>query len=262
MSIRRACRVLEFDTSTFHYRSRRREQAGIEARVREICETRVRYGYRRVHVLLRREGWEINMKRTRRIYNALGLQLRNKTPKRRVKAKLREDRREAAEPNETWAMDFVHDQLATGRKIRVLTVVDTFSRFSPVLDPRFSYRGEDVVQTLEQTCARVGYPKTIRVDQGSEFISRDLDLWAYARGVTLDFSRPGKPTDNAFIEAFNGRFRAECLNAHWFLTLADAREKLEAWRRYYNEDRPRGAIGNIPPIAMINPAGATSPLAR
>lgn len=202
------------------------------------------------------------MKRTRRIYNALGLQLRNKTPKRRVKAKLREDRREAAEPNETWAMDFVHDQLATGRKIRVLTVVDTFSRFSPVLDPRFSYRGEDVVQTLEQTCARVGYPKTIRVDQGSEFISRDLDLWAYARGVTLDFSRPGKPTDNAFIEAFNGRFRAKCLNAHWFLTLADAREKLEAWRRYYNEDRPRGAIGNIPPIAMINPAGATSPLAR
>lgn len=189
----------------------------------------------------------------------LGLQLRNKTPKRRVKAKLRDDRREASSPNETWAMDFVHDQLATGRKIRVLTVVDTFSRFSPVLDARFSYRGEDVVQTLELTCAVVGYPKTIRVDQGSEFISRDLDLWAYARGVTLDFSRPGKPTDNAFIEAFNGRFRAECLNTHWFLTLADAREKLEGWRRYYNEDRPHGAIGNKPPITLINPGGAPSP---
>jgi putative transposase len=259
VSIRRACRVLEMDTSSYHYKSRRREQAGIEARIREICATRVRYGYRRVHVLLRREGWEINMKRTRRIYNELGLQLRNKTPKRRVKAKLRDDRRDAIAPNETWAMDFVHDQLATGRKVRVLTVVDTFSRFSPVLDPRFSYRGEDVVRTLDQVCMAVGYPKTIRVDQSSEFISRDLDLWAYAKGVTLDFSRPGKPTDNAFIEAFNGRLRAECLNTHWFLTLADAREKLEAWRRYYNEDRPHGAIGNKPPIAFINHGGDASP---
>jgi putative transposase len=156
-------------------------------------------------------------------------------------------------------MDFVHDQLATGRKIRVLTVIDTFSRFSPVVDPRFSYRAEGVVATLEQTCAAVGYPKTIRVDQGSEFISRDLDLWAYANGVTLDFSRPGKPTDNAFIEAFNGRFRAECLNAHWFLTLADAQEKLEAWRSYYNEVRPHGAIGNRSPISLQNPDGAPSP---
>ena len=167
------------------------------------------------------------MKKTHRIYNELGLQLRSKTPKRRVKAKLRDDRRAASKSNEIGAMDFVHDQLATGQKIRVLTVVDTFSRFSPVIDPRFSYRAEDVVATLERACAATGYPKTIRVDQGSEFVSRDLDLWAYVKGITLDFSRPGKPTDNAFIEAFNGRLRAECLNAHWFLTLADAREKLE-----------------------------------
>ncbi len=111
--------------------------------------------------------------------------------------------------------------------------------------------------TLERVCGEAGYPKAIRVDQGSEFVSRDLDLWAYRHGVTLDFSRPGKPTDNAFIEAFNGRFRAECLNAHWFLTLADAQEKLEAWRRYYNEDRPHGAIGNKPPAALRNPDGIT-----
>jgi len=108
-------------------------------------------------------------------------------------------------------------------------------------------------------CPRIGYPKTIRVDQGSEFISRDLDLWAYAKGVTLDFSRPGKPTDNAYIEAFNGRLRAECLNAHWFLTLADAAEKLEAWRRYYNEERPHGAIGHKVPISLTNHPGQTSP---
>src|SRR3546814_20720254 len=104
------------------------------------------------------------------------------------------------------------------------------------------------LQTLEVTCAMVGYPKTIRVDQGSEFISRDLDLWAYANDVTLDFSRPGKPTDNAYIEAFNGRFRAECLNTHWFLTFADASEKCEDWRKYYNGDWPPGSIGNKPPI--------------
>jgi putative transposase len=136
------------------------------------------------------------------------------TPARDAKAKLREDRRPPSQANETWAMDIVHDQLATGRKIRLLTVVDTFSRYAPVIDPRFSHRAEDVVATLEKACGTLGYPKTVRVDQGSEFISRDLNLWAYMKGVTLDFSRPGKPTDNAFAEAFNGRLRAECLNAH------------------------------------------------
>jgi putative transposase len=156
-------------------------------------------------------------------------------------------------------MDFVHDQLATGRKIRVLTAVDTFTRYALVIDPRFSYRAEDVFQTLNAACTRIGYPKMIRVDQGSEFISSDLDLWAYANGVTLDFSRPVKPTDDAFIEAFNGRFREECLNAHWFLTLADAREKLEDWRRYYNEERPHGAIGQRPPIMLLIRDGDTSP---
>lgn len=147
-------------------------------------------------------------------------------------------------------MDFVHDQLATGRKLRVLTIVDTYSRYCPAIDPRLSYRGEDVVSTLERVCRQTGYPMTIRVDQGSEFISRDLDLWAYQKGVVLDFSRPGKPTDNAFIESFNGKFRAECLNAHWFMSLDDARRKMEDWRRDYNEVRPHSAIGNKPPAAL------------
>ena len=248
-----------FDTSSYHYKSRRPGQAVLEQRIREICQTRVRYGYRRVHVLLRREGWQINPKRTYRVYREMGLQLRNKTPKRRVKAKLRDDRKAATGPNQTWAMDFVHDQLATGRKLRVLTVVDIFSRYSPAIDPRFTYRGDDVVRILETVCAEVGYPATIRVDQGSEFVSRDLDLWAYSRGVTLDFSRPGKPTDNAFIEAFNSRFRAECLNAHWFMSLEDAQQKMEAWRRYYNEERPHGAIGQKVPITLLARDGTASP---
>ena len=135
---------------------------------------RVRYGYRRVHVMLQRDGWQHNVKKTYRVYKEMGLQLRNKTPKRRVKAKLREDRKEATQSNETWAMDFVHDQLATGRKFRILTVVDTFTRFLPIIDPRFSYRSEDVIEALEQACSQIGYPKAIRVDQGSEFISHNL----------------------------------------------------------------------------------------
>ena len=258
VSIRRACSCLRIDTSLYHYKSKRGDQAALKARIKEIAATRVRYGYRRVHVLLRREGWPVNAKRIYRLYKELGLQIRNKTPKRRVKAKLREDRTEAVHSNDVWAMDFVHDQLATGRKIRVLTVVDTFSRFSLVVDPRFSYRGEDVVATLDRACRSMGYPKTIRVDQGSEFISRDLDLWAYQRGVELDFSRPGKPTDNAFIESFNGKFRSECLNAHWFLTLDDARSKMEEWRKDYNTVRPHSAIGNKPPISLMKGSSAAS----
>ncbi len=133
------------------------------------------------------------MKKIYWLYRELGLQLRNKTPKRRVEAKLREDRAPTIRPNDVWAMDFVHDQLATGRKLRILTVVDTYFRLSPVIDPRFSYRGEDVVATLDHACRKIGYPKTIRVDNSSEFISRDMDLWAYQRGVILDFSHPASP---------------------------------------------------------------------
>jgi putative transposase len=245
--------------ATYHYRSRRTGQAQLSERVKEIAATRVRYGYRRIHVLLRREGWVVNPKRVYRIYRELGLQLRNKTPKRRVKAKLREGRQAAVRANESWAMDFVHDQLATGRKLRVLTIVDTFSRFSPAIEPRFNFRGSDVVEVLERIGRQYGLPKAIRVDQGTEFVSRDLDLWAYQRDVTLDFSRPGKPTDNAFIESFNGKFRAECLNAHWFLSLDDARRKCEAWRRDYNEERPHSAIGNKTPIALVERSAAIGP---
>ena len=194
VSARRACDTLRVERSLYAYKSKRGDQASLKLKIKDICEARVRYGYRRVHVMLRRDGIAINEKRTRRLYNELGLQLRNKTPKRRVKAKLRDDRTIAVHINETWAMDFVHDQLATGKKIRILTVVDTFSRFSPVVDPRFSYKGEDVVLTLERVCKNIGYPKSIRVDQGSEFISRDLDLWAYANNVTLELDAPRPPS--------------------------------------------------------------------
>ncbi len=257
VSARRACKAIPINRSSYGYRSKRTGQAQLMTRIREIAETRVRYGYRRIHVLLRREGWAVNLKRVYRLYREMGLQLRNKTPKRRVKAKLRSDRSIATQPNEVWAMDFVHDQLFDGRKLRILTIVDTFTRLAPAIDVRRTYRSCDVIETLEKATANFGTPKTIRVDNGPEFISRELDLWAYMRGVTLDFSRPGKPTDNAFIESLNGKFRAECLNTNWFLSLGEARRKCESWRRDYNEVRPHSSIGNKVPIELHLPAGHT-----
>ena len=215
----------------------------------------VRYGYRRIHVLLRREGWQVNAKRVYRLYCQKGRQLRNKTPKRKVSAELREDRYRVTAPNEVWAMDFMSDQLFDGRRIRILTVVDAFTRVSPAIDVRQNYRGADVVATLERVTKVYGMLKTIRVDNGPEFIGKDLDLWAYMNGVTLDLSRPGKPTDDAFVESFNGSFRAECLNASWFLSLEDARSKCEAWRQDYNDVRPHSSIGHKAPIELARASG-------
>jgi len=194
----------------------------------------------------------VNPKRVHRLYRLEGLQMRLRPPRRRVMAKLREDRAPATAPNQVWAMDWAHDQLFDGRRIWVLTVVDTFSRACPALRVCRVANAAEVVAALDRAVERHGVPGRIRVDQGCQFTSRELDLWAYARGVVLDFSRPGKPTDNAHAEAFNARFRAECLNQHWFLDLDDARAKVESWRVDYNEVRPHSAIGDRPPIALIS----------
>ena len=173
-----------------------------------------------------------------------------------MKAKLREGRQAATRPNDMlWAMDFLHDQLFDVRKIRILAVIDLYSRFSPALDPRFSYRAPNVVETLDRAAAATGHSRTIRVDNGPEFVSRDLDLWAFQHGVTLDFSRPGKPTDNAFAESFNGEVRAECLSTAWFLSLDDARRKCETWRRDDNEVRPHSSIGDKCAIELMSGVG-------
>jgi len=183
--------------------------------------------------MLQRDGWKVNQRKIRRIYNELGLQLGNKTPKRRVKAKLRDDRQEAVQPDETWTMDFVHDQLATGKKIRVLTGVDTFSRFSPILDPRFSYRGEMWFNLWRKPTLNwaIQKPFVLTKDRNLSVVISisglmlTMSFLNWTLRARLRLSRPRKPPDNAYIEAFNGRFRAECLNAHCFLTLDEARQK-------------------------------------
>lgn len=211
-------------------------------RIKEIANTRVHYGYRRVHVMLKREGWQDNVKRVYRLYQEQGLSLRMKRPKRNKSARLRQPKHVVTAMNQIWSMDFVADALFDGRKLRALTVVDNYTRESLAIDVGQSLKGDDVVATLNRIAATRGLPATIKVDNGSEFISKVMDRWAYERGVELDFSRPGKPTDNAKIESFNGRLRQECLNLHWFLSLDDARTKIEAWRQYYNETRPHSAL--------------------
>ncbi len=211
-------------------------------RIREIANTRVHYGYRRVHVMLRREGWQDNVKRVYRLYQEQGLSLRMKRPKRNKSARLRQPKHVVTAMKQIWSMDFVADALFDGRKLRALTVVDNYTRESLAIDVGQSLKGDDVVTTLNRIAATRGLPATIKVDNGSEFISKVMDRWAYERGIELDFSRPGKPTDNAKIESFNGRLRQECLNQHWFLPLDGARTKIEAWRQYNNETRPHSAL--------------------
>ena len=155
-------------------------------------------------------------------------------------------------------MDFVHDQLFEGQGFKMLTVVDTYSKVCPAIGVDTCYRSSDVVEALEHATKQHGSPKCIRVDNGPEFVSRHLDLWAYQRGVELDFSRPGKPTDNAFIEAFNSRFRQECLNQHWFLNIQEAKATIERWRVEYNRERPPGALGDLTPIEFLQPAQESS----
>lgn len=247
VSERYACRVLRFPRSSHRYQPVRDEQVPLRMRLKELAAARVRYGYRRLHLLLQREGWAINAKRVYRLYREENLGLRTRTPKRRVSCRTRQDRPEAQRINDCWAMDFMSDELFDGRRIRVLTIVDHFSRESLAIEAGQRFRGRDVATVLTQIGAERGLPKTIRVDNGPEFTSKALDQWAYWNHVTLDFSRPGKPTDNALIESFNGRLRAECLNESWFLSLDDAQEKLDAWRTDYNEHRPHSALGQPGP---------------
>jgi putative transposase len=202
----------------------------------------------RIFTLLRREGWPDNHKRVHRLYKLEGLNLRSLRPRRNRAAAHRQQWGQVSNLHECWSMDFVADQLFDGRKFRSLTVVYNYSRRCLAIEVDQGIKGEQVVAVMERLKQELGrVPERIKVDNGSEFISKALDKWAYDNKVTLDFSRPGKPTDNAFIESFNGSFRDECLNVHWFLSLEDAREKIEAWRQEYNCFRPHSSLREMTP---------------
>jgi putative transposase len=209
------------------------------------------FGYLRIWVLLRREGWLVNRKRVRRLYRLEGLQLRMRVRRRKHIALHRGPAPVPVGPAERWSMDFVHDSLADGRPFRILTVVDHWSRQSPLLEVGFRMSGETVGEVLDRVLNGVSGPRSITVDHGTEFQSRALEDWAYRRGVQLDFIRPGKPVENAFIESFNGRLRDECLNVHQFMSLDDARAILETWRVDYNHLRPHSSLGHLTPSEFV-----------
>jgi putative transposase len=248
VSERRACRVAGVSRSSYRYRSVARDQTALRVRLRDLAAARVRYGYRRLHVLLRREGWHVNHKRVYRLYREEGLGIRVKRRKKRVSGP-RVLPPPARRPHERWSLDFMTDGLADGRRFRVLTIVDNVSRVSPAIAVGGSLTGERVVAILERLRRTAGRPERIAVDNGPEFISKALDAWAYRNGVQLEFSRPGTPTDNAFAESFNGRFRDECLDQHWFASLEEARQTIEAWRIDYNTERPHRALRQQTPAA-------------
>jgi len=244
---RRACRIIRQHRSVQYYQSCKDPRTALRARMRELAQVRMRYGYRRLHVLLRREGWVLGRELAYRLYTEERLQLRSKRPRRRKMVVARRERYVPKRANQAWSMDFVADQLADGRKLRALTVVDVFTREALCIRVGQRLRGEDVVDACNRLVAERGAPVRVFVDNGSEFSGRLMDLWAYHHGVQLDFSRPGKPTDNSFIETFNGSFRDECLNVHWFESLEEARERIETWRIDYNDSRPHQGLKDMTP---------------
>ena len=257
ISARRACQLVALQRSSWFYRAHGRDDTVLRQRLRELAQVRIRYGCQRLHTLLRREGWADNHKRVHRLYCLEGLHLRSKRPKRSRAAVHRLERLPMGRPHQCWSMDFVADNLFDGRKIRALTIVDNFSRQCLAIHVGQSLKGEDVVAVMTRLQQELGVvPERIQVDNGSEFISKVLDRWAYDQHVTLDFSRPGKPTDNPYSESFNGSFRDECLNVQWFLSLTDAQEKIEHWRQEYNGFRPHSSLQNLTPDEVV--AAATT----
>jgi putative transposase len=241
VSERRACGLIGVARSSCRYQAKGDGDAELRAALRELALERPRFGYRRLWVMLRRRGWGVNRKRVYRLYRKEGWAVRQR--KRKRVAGIRVPLVAPTRPDEMWTMDFTHDALTSGRKFRTLNLMDGYTREALAIEVDTSLPGARVVRVLQRLQEEQRMPERIQVDNGSEFISRVMDQWAHEGGVALHFIRPGKPTDNGHIESFNGKFRDECLNQFWFVNLLEARERIEAWRRDYNQERPHSSLG-------------------
>jgi len=231
------------------------EQEALRMRLRELAGSRVRYGYRRLHILLCREGWRVNHKRVCRLYRLEGLQVRRRKRKRCSRSP-RAPLPAPTAANQVWSLDFMSDTLASGRKLRTLNIVDDHTRECLAIEVDTSLPGARVVRVLERIVDERGRPRQIRTDNGPEFAGRALDQWCFAQGVEQHFIQPGKPMQNGYIESFNGKFRDECLNESWFVSLHDARTTIAAWREHYNQERPHSALGYRTPNEFANAIAA------
>ena len=260
LSERRACVVIGAARSSMRYRSRRADPTPLLERLRAIAAEKPRAGYRTLWRWLRREGWRVNRKRIRRLYRLDGLLVRRRRRKR--VAVPRQPMIVPTRRNERWSMDFMRDTLATGRTFRTFNVVDDATRECLTIEVDHSLPGARVVRVLDAVIARRGQPHTIVCDNGPEFSGQALDAWAYQCGIAVHFIAPGKPTQNAFVESFNGRFREECLDQHWFASLTEARVVIEGWRVEYNTERPHSSLKDRTPeefAAMLDTVSTAAP---
>lgn len=250
-SERRACMIIGLCRSSCRYQAKPKNDDEIRLRLRDLAEKRRKFGSPRLHILLRREGHLINHKRTERLYREEGLSLRLRRRKKRT-SQLRVAMDKPDRPNQHWSMDFVSDSLYNGRRFRVLTVVDNFTRECPALEVDHSLTGHRVTRVLDRIALFRDLPEVITVDNGSEFTSKAFDLWAFKNNVKIRFIQPGKPVQNAYIESFNGKFREECLNDNAFVSLENARHIIENWRRDYNSERPHSSLNDMTPEEFVN----------
>lgn len=251
VSLRRACGLIQIGPSSFYYRAEPRCDRALRGALREAAAKRRRWGYRMLTEVLRRSGFEDNHKRIYRVYREEALQV--KVRKRRKTARWRGAKPQpASKANERWSMDFVSDQLADGRKIRTFNVVDDFTRECLAIEVDTSLGGWRVARVLDRLVEERGHPDRIVTDNGPELTGKVLDRWAYEHRVKLDFIEPGKPVQNCFVESFNGTFRDECLNEHWFVGLNEARVLIETWRIDYNFNRPHSSLGRRTPDEFAN----------
>ncbi len=237
---------MDLSRNTLRYKRKPDKDEALRTRMKELAAKHKRYGCRRLHKYLKREGLVVNKKRTERIYREEKLKIRVRRRKK-LAAQARIEIPKAERPNQLWAMDFLQDALHNGRRFRALPIIDTFTRENFWIEVDTSITGQRVVQVLTRISAVHGLPEQIVVDNGPEFISNALDAWAYERGIKLQFIRPGKPVDNCFMESFNGRFRDECLNENWFMSLDQARKIIENWRVDYNQSRLHSSLGDLTP---------------
>ena len=250
LSQRRACGLMEMHRGTCRYRRRRAEDPRLRTRLRELAEARRRFGYRRLQVLLQREGWRVNHKRVYRLYVEEKLSLRRKRGRKR--SGVRQPLVEALMANQVWSLDFMTDALSSGRRFRTLNIVDDYTRECLAIEVDTSLGGQRVVRVLEGLKVQRGLPRQIRSDNGPEFLSRAVDQWAYEQGLEWYTIQPGKPMQNGYVESFNGRFRDECLNENWFSNLADARMKIAEWKQDYNERRPHSSLQYRTPVEFAS----------
>ena len=246
LSQRRACGLIGITRRTFRRAPGPDRNLKLRERLKQLAEERRRWGCPMLYRIIRREGWRVNHKRIERMYREEGLSLRRRRRRKR-RSHLRVVRPRPAAANQAWALDFVHDSLMSGRRFRALAVIDEWSRESLAIEVDVSLTGERVTRVLDRLGLERGLPTLIQSDNGPEFTGRVLDQWAYDNQVRLQFIEPGKPIQNAFIESFNSRLREECLNEHVFVSLDDARRKIEQWRIQYNRERPHSSLGYLTP---------------